>query len=545
MKLPDMKKCLTQLLLSVMFILCMTPSLNAQNNRHKLDSLLNVLHVSSTHDSLEALTLVRISKEYWSFQIDSAHFFCDESMLLSKKINYKTGLRFALKIKGLLYHSQSLYDSALVYLNLLKEQCPQSGGQSHICMIEFYNNAAGCYEGMGDFTMSLNYYLNVARIAEEHNDAKRSCLAYNNISGNYRVHRKDYNSAYTYALKAIELSKKTDEVELKGTAHERCASALADMGKFDSALYYAKKSLEYYEELTSCPDCMVGQYVVIADIFLKMNQDDSALVYSNKAVALGKGLTQQEYYADAFFKLGKSLAAKGQQQAAINALNNGRAIASELQERYDVKYLAYEAYIYVYGKANDYKSVSLYKDSLHSLEDSLSSAEVANNLNTLKIKYETDKKENEMQPKFVTKPAFTVVGLLIHTKGKSPEIPQLWDQFVPRIDEIKHRAEPYESYGLMDRFDRATGAMDYMAGNSVKTVGELPVGMSRWDVPANTYAVFETTLSKIGEAFDDALGTWLPTSGYRQVAAPYFERYGEDFSPNNPVLTIYLPVEKV
>jgi AraC family transcriptional regulator len=150
-----------------------------------------------------------------------------------------------------------------------------------------------------------------------------------------------------------------------------------------------------------------------------------------------------------------------------------------------------------------------------------------------------------MKPQIITKPAFTVVGLLIHTKGKSPEIPQLWDQFVPRIGEIQHGVEPQVSYGLMDHFNMATGAMDYMAGNPVTEADELPAGMSRWDVPANTYAVFETTIPNIGEAFDYAMGVWLPTSGYTQVVAPYFERYGEDFSPNNPVVSVYIPVKKI
>ena len=149
-----------------------------------------------------------------------------------------------------------------------------------------------------------------------------------------------------------------------------------------------------------------------------------------------------------------------------------------------------------------------------------------------------------MDPQLIAKPAFTVVGLLLQTTAKSPEIPKLWDQLVSRMGEIEHGNEAHVSYGLMDHFDRAAGTMDYMAGNPVAQALELPTGMSRWDVPANTYAVFETTIPKIGETFDYAFGTWLPTSGYRQVAAPYFERYGADFSPQNPVVSIYLPVEK-
>ena len=147
-----------------------------------------------------------------------------------------------------------------------------------------------------------------------------------------------------------------------------------------------------------------------------------------------------------------------------------------------------------------------------------------------------------MHPKIATKPAFTVVGLRIRAKAKSPEIAQLWDQFVPRMGGLPQSPEPYVSYGLMDNFD--AGGLDYMAGNPTSEIAELPSGMAHWNVPANTYAVFDTTLATLGQTFDDIFGTWLPASGYQQAAGPYFERYGETFSPANPALEIYIPVKK-
>lgn len=148
------------------------------------------------------------------------------------------------------------------------------------------------------------------------------------------------------------------------------------------------------------------------------------------------------------------------------------------------------------------------------------------------------------QPKLASKPAFTVVGLLLHTQAMSPEIPALWERFVPRMNEIQHQSELHVSYGLIGHFDQAAGKMDYMAGNAVAQVNQLPPGMTRWDVPANIYAVLETTLPKIGEAFDYIYNTWLPASAYQQVDAPCFERYSEVFSPDNPVVEIYIPVKQ-
>jgi len=151
-----------------------------------------------------------------------------------------------------------------------------------------------------------------------------------------------------------------------------------------------------------------------------------------------------------------------------------------------------------------------------------------------------------MQPQIVTKPAFTVVGMQIRTTPMSPEIPALWDKFVPRIDEVQQMAEPYVSYGLMGHYDQAVGTFDYMAGVSVKQIANLPAGMSVWSVPDSTYAVFDATLSTIGQVFGEIYNNWLATSGYQQSRDLNFEYYGESFNPKdtNSTISIYIPVEK-
>ncbi len=73
----------------------------------------------------------------------------------------------------------------------------------------------------------------------------------------------------------------------------------------------------------------------------------------------------------------------------------------------------------------------------------------------------------------------------------TPEIPQLWDQLVPRRGAIQQLAEPGVSYGLMDHFDQKIGGLDYRAGNAVAKVVDLPAGRTQGNVPANPYAVFE------------------------------------------------------
>jgi AraC family transcriptional regulator len=149
-----------------------------------------------------------------------------------------------------------------------------------------------------------------------------------------------------------------------------------------------------------------------------------------------------------------------------------------------------------------------------------------------------------MQPQIVTKPAFSVVGMHIHTKPMSSEIPDLWGQFAPRMNEVPHPTEADTSYGVMYHSDQTMDKMEYMAGLPVEKMDSLPAGMTHWELAANTYAVFETTLLTISDTFGYIFNTWLPASGYQTVDAPYFERYGESFNPHDPdsTLSIYIPV---
>ena len=157
-----------------------------------------------------------------------------------------------------------------------------------------------------------------------------------------------------------------------------------------------------------------------------------------------------------------------------------------------------------------------------------------------------------MQPQWITKPAFTVVGMQIRTTPKAAEIPQLWEKFGPRMNEIQHLVERgptdthHVAYGLLDHFDTKTGGFDYLAGEAVVKVDELPPGMTRWDIPTSTYAVFEASLPTLGEVFDHIYKEWLPTSGYQQAQSPVFERYGERSNADGPgfPVSIYLPVQK-
>src|SRR4051812_1448305 len=148
-----------------------------------------------------------------------------------------------------------------------------------------------------------------------------------------------------------------------------------------------------------------------------------------------------------------------------------------------------------------------------------------------------------MTVKTVDRPEFTVVGLNIHTKPLSPEIPALWPRFVARMGEIENPAERGVTYGVM-RGD--AHVLQYMAAVAVRSPGRIPQGMESLTIAAASYAVFSYPLSGLGKGFAEIYERLLPSAGLQPLAVPSFERYGADFEPHDPhaAVGVYIPVRR-
>ena len=158
---------------------------------------------------------------------------------------------------------------------------------------------------------------------------------------------------------------------------------------------------------------------------------------------------------------------------------------------------------------------------------------------------EEKKGVNRMEPNIVRRKGFTVVGMKYRGKNENNEIPQMWQELGPRVEEIKDMVGPQVAYGISANMDMASGDFDYIAGFEVSSAETVPEGMVSFEVPGGKYAVFTTTLPKIGETFHHAYDTWFPQAGYAPTGDPEFEVYDERFDAQDPSSTfeLYIPVK--
>lgn len=156
------------------------------------------------------------------------------------------------------------------------------------------------------------------------------------------------------------------------------------------------------------------------------------------------------------------------------------------------------------------------------------------------------RKEINMKPEIVTLPAFKAVGYSYIGKNQNGEIGQMWDRFIPRIDEPK-RTDAHTSYGLclMSNPEAKEGEFEYVASVEVTDGQNLPDGMVYREVPSYKYAVFthHGKLDNLRDTYDYIFSTGLSQAGLKPHATGFdMEVYKDDFEVGADTSKMYIYV---
>ena len=159
-----------------------------------------------------------------------------------------------------------------------------------------------------------------------------------------------------------------------------------------------------------------------------------------------------------------------------------------------------------------------------------------------------NQKETQMEPTFVTRPAFNVVGLCYHGNNQNDELGKMWDVFNRRSPEVAAVPSSH-AYGICRMVEGLPeGHFEYVAGLETPDDAPIPEGMVHRRVEAARYAVFthRGPLSGLMKTYQRIYNEWIPQYKLEPVEAGLdMEVYTDEFDPNSPdsVFYIYIPVK--
>jgi predicted transcriptional regulator YdeE/DNA-binding transcriptional MerR regulator len=154
-----------------------------------------------------------------------------------------------------------------------------------------------------------------------------------------------------------------------------------------------------------------------------------------------------------------------------------------------------------------------------------------------------NQKDDFMEPKFLTKPTMTVIGMAYigNNQNKGPEfnheIASMWGEFNERYAEVENLIERNSLGACFSKVEGGSaGDFEYVACYSVEPGTQVPDGMVMRQIPEYKYAVFthKGTAHNLGETYRYIYETWLPQSGVELHEDKFdMELYDQRFIPDS------------
>ncbi len=400
------------------------------NSKRKRDSLSHILK-SAISDSNRANLLYELSLEYVNIDLEISLKYARQAEELSVQKGLSNIWSKTIYIQGCAFLNYSKPDSARKYfyraINAYKKVDDQKG------LAASYNGLASSYFYEKAIDSSLSNYKKAVEIDKKTNQPVKAALVLSNIS----VILADfgmYHESLDYAFEAIEIFKEEKAVTYYPIIYENIGSyyrqlkefklakeyfykwiahpsesetnkiyAYSELGwtyylenDYDSALIFMNKALSLQEPGMS--DSKFGSiYSRVADVYLSMENTDSAYVYLTRAkekfeksqIVYEKQSIQQKFILYYYLKNNYTKAINKSAELLNDSTIN-------LENRTKTNELLFKSYLAL----NNYKKAFEYQKIYFALKDSMNFSENSRLIFQKQKEYEYEQKEQQVKAEY-------------------------------------------------------------------------------------------------------------------------------------------------
>jgi len=369
---------------------------------------------------------------YYNSKYDSSLISYEKSLTLLKPINDNKSIASAYSNIGSIHFTKGNYKKAI--LNFKEAALFQSKTNDLQETAIIFNNIATVYYYTDDYDNSLTYYQKSLELKKRENDKSSIAKGLNNIANVYE-NIGDYEKAIDYYYQAIAFCDETNNYSLKATTLNNIAGVYKNWNQYDKALELYKEALTIKLNNKDRD----GEANILNNIGVTYRlKGDLLLAEKNfeKAMAIFMTIGNLERLAKTYSNLGKVNEDNLKLVEALNYYHNALEINDSIQspkgmalgnldlarvyllnnkinkaefhinachkiiQLHHIKSLQMDFYKLqsdFYTKKGDHKKAFDYFIKYSIIKDSIFTIEKHNTLNELNSKYETNKKNNEIE----------------------------------------------------------------------------------------------------------------------------------------------------
>lgn len=318
--------------------------------------------------------------------------FYDEALDIAmelKDINLESEVYGAM---GIVYKNQGKYRDALENYEKALKLAIELNDSSWIAAC--YVNSANVYRRLTNYTKALDYLQKALSVFEKGNEKRRMAIANMNI-GNLYEDQKDYDVAMQYYQVALDLSKETEDNKRIAECYMNFGNIYSAKGNYLEARSFFLKTIEINESLGFnhiLDDC----YLEVGLTLEKEKKWDEAKNYFEKSLAMAVTENDKYIISNTFLALSKVSFEESKFQQAADFALTGLEVSTEIGEPMNML-TAYEYLSLAYEELNQPGKALFYQKWVAAYKDTVFNSEKYKALNDLQMKYETEKKEQQLQ----------------------------------------------------------------------------------------------------------------------------------------------------
>ena len=399
------------------------------NAQQKTDSLFSLLK-SNPSDSIKFLCYDELCWEYMNYNTDSAMYFGEKALAISKKLNKSEKIAVAYSsistvfyYKGKLENAieqalksyeirktlsdktlafKSLNNLAVMYqdigeldkaMNLLLDADKNWTANDEI-KSSVKNNLGTVYKLKGNYKEALIKFFEALALKEKGNNLKDQAMTLSNIASIYRE-QDNLKMARRFIDKAFAIGMKTNDLYLKSQLLDFIGVLFRKEGNIEASFSSFKESLSIKRKYGS-QNLISASLLNICTSYMAVNNFREAYKFVLEAIEIKRNAKEKSGLARALNNYGIILSRLGKHNEGILAVKEALDITSKIHENEGRLQSMFDL-SQIYESAGDEKQSLFWLKKTIDLRDTIYTGESQKITTEMEAKYQNEKKEKEIQ----------------------------------------------------------------------------------------------------------------------------------------------------
>ncbi|MEP7171192.1 MAG: tetratricopeptide repeat protein, partial [Bacteroidota bacterium] len=343
-------------------------------------------------DTAKVNILNDLSGKFWQTgDYTRARQYADDALAISKKIAFKKGIANAYNIIGIIYQDQGNYPDALKnYFASLKMR-EEIGDKKGIAFS--YNNIGTIYQEQGNYPDALKNYFASLKILEEIGNKNGIAATYGNIGQIYQK-QGNYPDALKNYFAALKISEEIGDNYGIAFSYHNIGNIYGLQGNYPVALKNYFASLKIREEIGDKYG-IAGSYNNIGIIYNEQGNYPDALKNHFTALKMREEIGDKKGIAFSYNNIGDLNTKLKNYKEAKKYLDDALFLSKEIESKDDIKE-SYSVLADLDSATANWKDACLHQKLYILYRDSLVNEESTKKILGLQLKYETEKKEQQI-----------------------------------------------------------------------------------------------------------------------------------------------------